>query len=116
MVQCKGCGTPIDNQQAVNFNGLCPGCVRILKSAGPIRTIAKKQSDEWLGMVVLGVMICLVSLVAYLIDVEGRERGGIFITGLGFFIGAGLVFFGFIMYRGSRISNRRHQQLLSHLD
>ncbi|MFW9918906.1 MAG: hypothetical protein ACFFED_04855 [Candidatus Thorarchaeota archaeon] len=62
MNRCRNCGETIDEQQADNFNGLCPACVRQSRSPQS-RDNLSCELGIWAIMMWGGVLVVLGSLV-----------------------------------------------------
>ncbi len=96
---CSNCGASISEAQFMNFNGLCPECVRISNlEAGIIKSNSQVQGYP---CICLGLLVITITLVISLTASQSLLERAIAVPIIGTIVGIAFILIGCIMYKGS---------------
>ncbi|MBA7554738.1 hypothetical protein ES705_47369 [subsurface metagenome] len=96
---CSNCGASISEAQFMNFNGLCPECVRISNiKAGIIKNNSQIQGYP---CICLGFLVLIITLVISLNVSQSLLERAIAVPIIGTIVGIAFIFIGCVMYKGS---------------
>lgn len=98
MKSCRNCGASISEDQFMNFNGLCPECVRISDLKTSITRSSQTQGYPCIG---LGILVIIVTLVISFTASQSLMERAIVVPIIGTIVGIVFVLIGIIMYKGS---------------
>ena len=98
MKSCRNCGASISEAQLMNFNGLCPECVRISNLKAGITKSSQVQGYPSIG---LGILIIIITIVISFTASQSLLERAIAVPIIGAIVGIVFILIGIIVYKGS---------------
>jgi len=104
--RCRNCGAHIDDSQALNFDGLCPACMRDQKAKVRQKDDKTFESGIWLIVTLAGILdVVGTMMVAFILTSFASPFGElvfapfmpVFVVSFAF--GVGIAIIGYMMYQ-----------------
>ena len=106
MNHCRNCGKSIDDSQVLNFDGLCPTCMRDQKAKVMQKNDKIVKSGIWLIVTLTGILHAVGTIVVLYILRSFTSQFGepIFVPfipvfAMSFVFGVGIAIIGYMMYQ-----------------
>ena len=106
MNHCRNCGKNIDDSQVLNFDGLCPTCMRDQKAKVKQKNGKTFESGIWLIVTLTGILHAVgLIVVLYILKSFASQFGEpVFVPfipafALSFVFGVGIAIIGYKMYQ-----------------